>query len=474
MPTRFSHNPLFIEALAPLQRLLAGIDGAFVVGGSLRDLAMGRTPGDVDIAVTGDSARAARRLARRVGGRPVRLGRDDLYIHRVTAGGRTFDIAPALGGSMAADLARRDFTVNAMAWDLDAGVLMDPYGGMADLAAGTLRAVCESVFRADPVRMLRAFRLCADLGFCVDAPTEARISADAHRIGQSAGERIHAELFKLFGAPVSADAVIRMSRYGLLQRIFPELCPLAGCAQGPPHDADVLAHTLSAYGHLETLLAHGFDESGGPEQSTVEASTRLNPDRRALLKCAMLLHDIGKPASRTEAPDGRIHFHGHGRIGARLAVHAANRLKFSNHQRRSVEFLIGQHLRPLSLFLAHRQGQLTRRGLARFFRTCHPRVPDLLLHAAADMRAKAVDGKDRAAFEAFVRQLLDCDLPEFCSLKKQPPLITGHDLMESLGLPPSPALGRILSKVEQARLSGEVQRRDQALELARRLRESIS
>lgn len=465
MPGRTSHASLFPHALAPLLPLLAGIQGAFVVGGALRDAAMGRTPGDVDIAVTGDPVRAARQLARRIGGRPVRLGRDDLFVYRITADGRTFDIAPAQGGSMDADLARRDFTVNAMAWNLNTGALLDPHGGMADLAAGTLRAVSETVFRADPVRMLRAFRLVAILGFSMDAATEARIATDAHRIEQSAGERIQDELFKLLKAPASTEAVRRMDRSGLLRRIFPELSPLAGCNQGPPHGYDVLAHTIHAYGHLESLLNRGLDDSAAPPPA-------LDLDQRALVKCAVLLHDIGKPAARTVTQDGRIRFHGHARIGTELAVQAAQRLKFSNAHRRTVEFLVGHHLRPLSLFLAHRQGQLTRRGLARFFRSCSPHVPALLLHATADMRAKAVDEEDRSAFEAFVGQLLNCDLPEFSARVRQPPLITGHDLMESLGLRPSPALGRILSKVEQARLSGEVQTRDQALTLARLLRKS--
>ncbi|MBI9083961.1 MAG: CCA tRNA nucleotidyltransferase [Desulfobacterales bacterium] len=461
------HPPLPHNFPAPLRRILAGMDGVFVVGGSLRDLAMGRPPTDVDITVTGDPYHAARQIARRIGGRPVRLGKDDRFIYRVAAGERIFDIAPVEGKDMASDLARRDFTVNAMAWDPRTDTLLDPHGGMTDLADRTIRMVSDSVFSADPLRMLRAFRLCATLEFALDARTGARIAIDAFRIEQSAGERISAELFKFFQAPRSAAALTGMDRCGLLRCVFPELAPLAACNQDPPHNGDVLAHTLAAYGHLENLLADGM----GPVMTgkTAPPLEALDPERQGLLKCAILLHDIGKPAARTIEADGRIRFHGHGRIGAALAQKAARRLAFSNRQRRYIETVIAHHLRPLSLFLAHGRGQLTPKGMTRFFRACHPYVPDLLHHAVADMRAKATGEATGKAFADFARHLLYRELPAFSAQAARPPLISGHDLMEGLAMAPSPLLGRILDRVEEARLAGTIKTRDEALALAHNL-----
>ena len=465
------HHPLPHHDRAALRQLLAGMDGAFVVGGSLRDLAMGRPPVDVDIAVTGDAHRAARQLAGRIGGRPVRLGKGNRFIYRVAARSQIFDIAPAEGGNMAQDLARRDFTVNAMAWDPKTDTLLDPHGGMADLAAGVIRMVSKGVFSADPLRMLRAFRLCATLEFALDARTGARIAGDASKIGQSAGERISAELFRFFEAPRSAALLAAMDQGGLLRCVFPELVPLADCPQGPPHDRDVLTHTVDAYGHLEGLLNH--DKGSMPGQ-TAPPPGHLDPERQGLLKCAILLHDTGKPAARTVGADGRIHFHGHSRAGATLAQKVARRLAFSNRQRRYMETIVSLHLRPLSLFLAHERRQLSPRGLARFFRASQPYAPDLLLHAVADMRAKATAGAQAKAFADFARQLLVRDLPIFSAQAARPPLIGGRDLMDVLNLTPSPLFGRILNRIEEARLAGTVNDRDEALAMARELHESIS
>ena len=460
--------PLPHQLLAPLRQVLAGMDDVFVVGGSIRDMAMGRPPTDVDITVTGDPFRAARQIADKIGGRPVRLGKDNRFIYRVVAGKRIFDIAPVEGRDMASDLARRDFTINAMAWDPRTDALLDPHGGMTDLAHGTIRMVSNSVFAADPLRMLRAFRLCVTLDFSMDARTGERIAMDAFRIDQTAGERISAELFKFFQAPRSAAALAGMDRCGLLGCIFPELVPLAACDQGPPHNSDVLTHTLAAYGHLEALLTdgQGLADTAKPPPET------LDKERQGLLKCAILLHDIGKPAARTQAADGRIHFYGHSRTGATLAQKAARRLAFSNRQRRYVETVITHHLRPLSLFLAHGRGQLPPKGVTRFFRLCHPLVPDLFLHAAADIRAKATGEPDRRAFAEFARHLLHRKLPLFARQAALPPLISGHDLMNSLHLAPSPLFGRILDQVEEARLAGLINTRDEAMALALNLSKS--
>ena len=262
-----------------------------------------------------------------------------------------------------------------------------------------------------------------------------------------------------------------MAHCGLLEQIFPELSPLSHCIQGPPHDKDVLAHTLTAFANLEALFAENAKPLFGDNGPGLEAT--LVPKRQGLLKCAILLHDIGKPAVSKTGPHGRIRFLGHDRVGAELADAAARRLAFSNDQRRHITFIIGHHLRPLSLFLARQRAELTRRGTARFFRACHPLVPDLFLHAAADMAAKAWDKETARAFFDFARQMVSQDLPVFETRARAPALISGKDLMDVLGMVPSPDFRRILDTVEEARLAGKVKTRAQALALARNL-QSIS
>jgi poly(A) polymerase len=456
MPTAF-----ITDELGPLAALLAGMSGVFVVGGAVRDLALGREPLDVDITVTGDPAPAARQLAQKTGGHLVHLGKGEQTVLRVAAGKRIYDITAAMGNDILTDLARRDFTVNAMAWDLTRNRHIDPHGGMADLKGKQIRVVSDTALSADPLRMLRAFRLAAGLGFTIDPETEARIAAGAERIRQTAGERVQAELLKMFAAPRAHPGLVRMHGTGLLTRIFPELSPLIGCTQNRHHHLDVMDHTLAAFGHLESILGH-------PEP----ALPRHPHATRGWLKLAALLHDIGKPATRTRDAQGTVHFYGHGRVGAALASGAARRLRCANRLTRYLETVITHHLRPLSLFLAHQSGRLTRRGVIRFFRACGDRVPDLLTLATADVRAKADPGTDRsAAFAAFAGKLLSEDYPRFASESVRPPLITGRDLIRELSLTPSPVFRRILSAVAEARLSGTIDSRQEALALARRLAE---
>ena len=183
---------------------------AWVVGGAVRDELLGRPLVDLDVAIA-DPERAARRFARASGGAPFPLSERHGAWRVALDGGRTVDFTP-LAGPLEDDLATRDFTINAIAVPLAGGEPVDPYGGRADLATRCLRAVSDSIFADDPLRLLRAVRLEDELGFCLDPSTEALLRADAGRVGEPSGERIVGELERL-----SSDGFRRLDELGLLE-----------------------------------------------------------------------------------------------------------------------------------------------------------------------------------------------------------------------------------------------------------------
>jgi len=456
-----------------LNKLSAAFDTAaltgsrvWIVGGTVRDHLMGRTPADYDIAVDGNPADFAGSFARAFGGRPVVIGRGGLQIHRVATLGRFFDFSRIEGGNIEKDLKRRDFTINAMAVSPADGRLIDPTGGRKDLRDRRVRMVSSDVFERDPVRLVRAFRMAALFGLDLDPVTEERIRRQASLVSQSAGERVRDELLKILGADRASPTITRMDDDGVLGEILPELTALAGCRQNGYHQHDVLDHTLLSLSHLEDVFAD--PAAWLPLQGRQARQSEACRDP-AMLKFAVLLHDIGKPAARG-TKNGRTHFRGHSSTGYQMAEAVFERLRLSNRQRRFVGFMIRHHIRPLQLFLAHQRGDLTSRGRIRFFTRCKELTPALLLLATADMAGKQTPPDKRFAdFARFADSLLEAYFRDFRPISVAPALITGKDLITILGLPPSPLFKQVLDAVEIERLEGRLKSREEALDRARKL-----
>ena len=460
------YNPTMIPL--PPEIAIAGIrpETIYVVGGSVRDLLLGRSALDTDIAVTADPQGFARRLADRLSGSYVEIGKSNLTIHRVVVGDRIFDVSALHSAGIEEDLRRRDFTVNALAVDAATGEIIDCTGGRKDLQAGIIRMVSPAVFRSDPVRLLRAYRLAAVLDFDIDPATESVIADNVGRIGQSAGERIWAELQQILADPASLAHLEQMQASGLLTAILPELGPLHGCYQGGHHRWDVWTHSLQAYRHLEAMLTD--TDSWLP--ADIDAGLWRADDLRApLLKLAILLHDVGKPSARQVDDSGAVHFYVHGKKSAEIAAGIAARLKLSNRDAGYLDFIIRSHIRPLHLFIASSKGRLTVRAKTRFFIHCGRFTPDLLLHAVADIEGKGTGQPRDRRFVEFARQLLGEYIGDYLPRTAHRPLLGGRDLMDTFGLQPSPLLGRLLREIEQARLANEIRTRDEALALAKAL-----
>lgn len=437
------------------------------MGGSIRDILCGRAPIDYDVAVLGDPYKFARQVAKNTNGRLVEIGKSGQMIIRVVAEKNIIDISKLIGRSIEEDLEARDFTVNAMAYDLSSHQLIDHLGGRQGLAHKTIRMVSNGIFNQDPIRLLRAFRLAAVLEFDIESHTIAAIKAHVPLIQQSAGERIREELFKMLQSAKSHPYVCQMADTGLLFAILPELRELKQCGQNRYHQFNAFEHTLCAFYHLERLLEadqRGQTGKGDRIQSKI-AETRV-----PLLKFGMLLHDIGKPAAQTADRDGVLHFYGHEHQGAHMADAICKRLKCSTRAATTISFLVRHHPRPLFLFTAQGKQNAIPRAVTRFFMNCAEFVPELLMLAEADMLGKEKEQNKRTrAFIKFINQLRADFEKDFKPKKSTPPLITGHDLIAEFGLKPSALFKKLLDRVEEERLSKKEMSREEALDLVKEL-----
>jgi len=439
--------------------------GAYLIGGSVRDLLLGRTPADYDVVVFENPGKFADRTAAGTQGRLVPMGKPGKMIMRVITDTAVLDISNVNGTSIEDDLSQRDFTINAMAYDLSSKELIDPLGGLRDLDQKKIRMVSKHVFRADPIRLIRAFRMGAGLDFKIEPRTVAAITDDAALIQDSAGERIRAEFFKILATSKSYTYLSQMADAGLLFAIFPELGMLTGCIQNKYHRYDVFEHSMQSYCQLEAMLS---DLSRCFPTTWQQITQDIERHKTTLLKYATLLHDIGKPAVKRLDNKGEFHFYGHAKKGADLAKLISKRLKLSSRERDFIDFIIRNHLRPLSLFIAHQKKTLTSKGVTRFFMKCKDNIPYMLLHAVADFKAKQDLATARnKAFVTFLETLMDNFFSGFQHQSKTPPLITGYDLIDEFGLSPSPLFKKILKHVEEARLSNTICSKPAALKLVR-------
>jgi len=437
------------------------LEGIYLVGGIVRDLLVGHPPADIDLVVAGDIVRAAGQIAEKTGGSIIDMGNKGFEVLRVASPETTIDITPLDHPSIESDLRQRDFTINAMAYDVKARRLLDCTGGRADMQQKKIRMVSPAAFEKDPARLVRAYRMAAVLHYSITDETEAAIGRHRHLIGSVAGERVWTELVKIFSTTDASPVVMRMAASGLLTAIFPELQPAVGCTQNRHHAFDVFDHSLRVYDALENLI--GEWSSRFPRLAGIAGDAQLS-GHAAMLKYAALLHDVGKPATRKVNRDGQVRFHGHAAKSAAIAAAIGRRLKLSNRQRHVSDAIIRHHIRPLFIYLASEAGSLGPKGMVRFFNRCGDIALPIIVHAMADIMAKGEGMQDRdKGFINFCDGLLDTYIDYKDRQAARPPLISGNDLISVFGLYPSPQFKHILNRVDEGRLSGELANRDQAL-----------
>jgi poly(A) polymerase len=461
-----------VAALA--RRALAGGEGVWIVGGAVRDAALGRDVADLDLALTGDPAAAAKAIAREGGGHSFELSAEFATWRAVAADGSwQADLTALRGETIEADLAERDFTIGAVAVPLGGGEPVDPHGGLADLDRRVLRVVSERSFAADPLRLLRAARLAAGLGLEVDPGTVALARAEAARAAEPAGERQLVELRQLVGGPDPLRGLRLLDELGLTAVVLPELEALRGVEQGPNHHLDVYGHTIAVLERTLEVEA-GLERFGGERAGELEAllAEPLADEisRATALRFGALLHDIGKPATRTER-DGFVTFIGHDRDGAAIVGSLCGRLRASRALTRHLQDLTLHHLR---LGFMVREAPLPPRRVHEYLRATEPVGVDVTLLTIADRLSAR--GSGPLASEEAVQAHLDLAremLAAALDWRRQgppKPLVRGDELAIELGIPQGPEVGEVLAELEAAQYAGEISAWDEAVEHARRLR----
>lgn len=438
---------------------------SWIVGGALRDELLGRPVTDLDIAVEGDPEAAAREVAAEVRGPVFRLS-EAFGAWRVVdrREGRVYDFSPLQGETIEEDLAKRDFTVNAMARPRKGGELIDPLGGREDLEARTLRVLGPAAYENDPLRPLRLARFAAELGFAPDPETERLTAAAAPRVAEASGERVFAELRRLVLAPDAVEGLALADRLGLLRAVLPELSDLHDVDQSHFHHLDVYGHTLEVLERLTELER----DATGELREVLEEPLADELTRGEALRFAALLHDIGKPATHDVRDDGRVTFIGHDRLGEQMVRAICRRLRTSERLSRFLEAVTRHHL--VLGFLVHER-PLDRRGVYRYLERTSPVEVEVTLLSCADRLATR--GKNaEPAIDAHL-QLADELMPAALEWRRSGPPrvpVRGDELAQELGLEPGPELGRLLAELEEAAYAGEATERQQAIDLARRLR----
>ena len=393
---------------------------AFAVGGCVRDSLLGLTPADFDLCTSATPEQIAQVFARH---QLLHHGEKHGTVG-VVLDGEVFEITTfrTEGGyedarhpdwvdfveNVEADLARRDFTINAMAYNPSTGYV-DPFGGREDLKNKILRTVGnpEARFREDALRILRGARFSARFHLTPDPATLSAMARLAPLLDKIARERVFEELCKLL---TSATAQDLQQFIPLLTQVIPELTPSVGFQQHSPHHRyDVFTHT-----------AH-----------VVEAVPRELP-----LRWAALLHDAGKPAAFTMDENGRGHFKGHAKISQEIADHVLLRLKAPSALRQQVTELIGLHMTPLEP-----DKKLLRRRLGKLGRE---RLEQLLQLQEADMGSKGTGKEEEMEQFAVLREMIAEVLAEDACFSIKDLAVTGWDLQQ-IGLAPGPEMGRCLN-----------------------------
>lgn len=466
------------------RRLLAGLAqlaaarsvAVYLVGGTVRELLLGAPVHDLDVALSGQTLALAQELAVTLGGTYVLLNEAERSA-RVVWQKEELDLTEFRAPTLEEDLRLRDFTVNALAIPLadlyrpGPVRVIDPWGGMADLAAGRLQLLLPENFRTDPLRLLRAFRFVATHGFSLAPELGAAIRTYGPLISGVAGERLRQELFRLLAVPRAAPVLQEMDRLDFCGRLFPELADLKGVPQNGYHHLDVWEHSLATVHYLEEVLSHpaGYFQKCRP---AVEAYAQ-QPGKIVLLKLAALFHDVGKPKTAAYREDrGRYTFYYHDRLGGEIFAQAAQRLRLAVEETRTVTLLIGLHMRPFLLLPDFRRGVLRPRAWGRYIKEAKGELAGTWLLAMADSLAgqgpqKPADAETVLA--AFCDAVYDFWQEKVKPLQERPRLLTGDDLIHKLHLQPGPLFRRLLTEVEEAALEGRIRTRAEALAYVKRL-----
>jgi poly(A) polymerase len=419
----------------------------YAVGGAVRDRRLGRPVREIDFVVAGngDAARFAETARRRLGGTGFvvfeKFGTcsflaDPFKLEFVGARRESYredSRKPVVqAAELSEDLARRDFTINAMAMGIrkdDFGTLTDPFDGRSDLTAGLLRTPLDPVatFSDDPLRILRAARFAGQLGFRIHPETLAAMRTDRERVRIVSQERISEELLKMLSQPAPSVGLRVLQETGVLEIVFPELSALTGVEQRDDyHHKDVFEHTLKVVDNIAKM------------------------SDKPMLRFLALVHDIGKPQVKRFVEGVGWTFHNHENVGERMLKRICGRLKLPNEYLKYGQKLTQLHMRPIQLI----GGDVTDSAVRRLLFQAGDDIDDLMTLCRADITS----GNPRRAekhlrnFDAVAERMREVEEKDRMRAFQSP--VRGDEIMELCGLRPGPVVGVLKTAIEEAILDG--------------------
>ena len=457
-----------LAASEPVRVARAGVaDPAdlWIVGGAIRDAALGGAVTDLDLATSRDPGEIAREIAAAPAAAVFELsGEHGTWRVASHRGGWSIDIASLRGATIEADLRLRDFTVNAIAGPIPGGQLLDPTGGLTDLDSTILRACGPTSFADDPLRIMRAARLAAGLGLKIDPATRRLAIEAAGRAAEPAGERQFAELRGILAGPDPIEGLRLLEELGAGARVLPELVALRGVVQNANHHLDVHDHTIEVLRRLlevEADLERFAGDAAAGVRVLLDQPVGDGMTRREGMRFAAILHDVGKPATRNEAA-GMVSFKGHDRVGAEMLAEICRRFKTS---RKSGAYLTQLTRDHLILGFMVRERPLPRRRVWEYLRATDPWSVDVTLLTIADRLSARGLGVPEQAIEGHLG-LAEEMLAEALAweLDGPPePLLRGDALADALGIEPGEELGRMMREQEAVLFAGEASDREELL-----------
>ncbi len=451
---------------------------------------------DLDFAVPSNGIPLARKVANALNADFVPLD-DERDTGRVVVinedGSRIFlDFAVYRGANLEEDLRARDFTINAIAYNLRDETIIDPLEGGNDLRQKLIRACSPTSLSDDPVRILRAIRQAAAFEFKIEKNTRESLKQAAGQLDRVSPERLRDEVFKILKGPKPDASMRALEMLGVLSQIMPELVSMKGVEQSEPHMYEVWTHTLAVLDYLDQIISAlrvGYDAEKTNdmftglltlrlgryrEQIAAHFAKPLNVDRspRSLLFFAALYHDVSKPETKTIEESGRTRFFDHDVKGADVAANRARGFNLSNDEIDRMRIIIKNHMR-IHFFADRVQNENktpSRKAIYRFFRDSGEAGVDLVLLGLADVRATRVHALTIEVWNAYLdvaRILLESYWERPQEIIAPPRLIDGVELMKELGLKPGPAVGQLLESIRENQAAGKIENREQALAFAR-------
>lgn len=448
----------------------------YLTGGIIRDFLLGRESLDLDFAVSAEPVSFASEVARRLGARFIPLHFDP-PTGRITRWDDECPDATAdfteLRADLKEDALHRDFTCNALFVDAvelaqkGLAPVLDPLGGVQHLEQRLLVLTNRRVLQDDPVRILRAFRLAANLNLQIASETKVAISSSAPLLLNAAPERVTMEWAWTLQTPSAHDQLLLMDETGVLMVLLPELSKLKEIPAAGYHHLDGFNHTIEAVKMIEKVVrGETEDEELNDLLAKIQEAFKIRFGYKRygiwVLKFATLLHDIAKPQTMQVDEEGGIHFYGHEKIGAEIAEQICERFKTSRRERETTVALVRSHMRPVGLAGAR---SLTDRALRRFWRDLGETVGIYCVAlSAADLmatRGPEMTREKRERHYFALRKLMETYFA-IQEAKKYVKLITGDEVMERYQVSPSPLVGKALKLVENAVLEGQIKTKEEA------------